>query len=88
MPSRLWGEQEAEMHHIDILQQVLSSDAALADDDRICPTRRSLLLASLLAALPVTLSEKPGLAGSINPDTGHASRRDQVERLDKRFPAA
>ena len=41
------------MHHIDILQQVFSSDAALADDARISPTRRSLLVASLLAA-PVT----------------------------------
>jgi hypothetical protein len=55
------------MHHIDILQQVFSSDAALADDDRISPTRRSLLVASLLAALPLALSEKPVLAGSINP---------------------
>ena len=53
------------MDHRDIPDQVFSSNALIAD--AICSTRRELLLAPLLAALPLALSDKAALAGIINP---------------------
>jgi hypothetical protein len=53
------------MDHRDILDRVFSSNALIADE--ICSTRRELLLAPLLAALPLALSYTGALAGSINP---------------------
>jgi len=48
------------------LDGIFTSDAFLADDE-ICSTRRELLLAPLLAALPLALSDTAALAGIINP---------------------
>jgi hypothetical protein len=53
------------MDHRDILDRVFSSNALIADE--ICSTRRELLLAPLLAALPLALSYTGALAGSIEP---------------------
>ena len=60
------GEHEAEMDHRDFLNGVFSSDVFLAEHE-ICSTRRGLLLAPLLAALPLALSDTAALAGRINP---------------------
>ena len=54
------------MDHRDFLNGVFSSDVFLAEHE-ICSTRRGLLLAPLLAALPLALSETAALAGTINP---------------------
>jgi hypothetical protein len=54
------------MDHRHILDGIFTSDAFLADDE-ICSTRRELLLAPLLAALPLALSDTAALAGIINP---------------------
>jgi hypothetical protein len=53
------------MDHHDIPDRVFSSNALIAD--AICSTRRELLLAPLLAALPLALSDTAALAGIINP---------------------
>jgi len=53
------------MDHHDIPDRVFSSNALIAD--AICSTRRELLLAPLLAALPLALSDTAALAGTINP---------------------
>jgi hypothetical protein len=50
----------------DILDRIFSSNAFIADHE-ICSTRRGLLLAPLLAALPLALSQTEALAGKINP---------------------
>ena len=52
------------MDQRDILEGILSSDAFL--DDEICSTRRGLLLAPLLAVLPLALPLTAALAGRIN----------------------
>jgi hypothetical protein len=54
------------MDYRDILERLFSSDA-LAGDDEVCSTRRGLLLAPLLAALPLALSDTAARAGTINP---------------------
>jgi hypothetical protein len=54
------------MGHRDTLEGLLSSERLLADHE-IRPTRRRLMLASLLAALPLALSETGALAGKIDP---------------------
>jgi hypothetical protein len=53
------------MDHRD-LKGNLSSDMFLAEHE-ICPTRRALVLAPLLAALPLALSDTAALAGRLNP---------------------
>jgi hypothetical protein len=54
------------MDHHNILGEIVSSDAFLADHE-ICSTRRGLLVAPLLAALSLALSDETALAGTINP---------------------
>ena len=54
------------MDHHNILGEIVSSDAFLADHE-ICSTRRGLLVAPLLAALSLALSDEAALAGTINP---------------------
>ena len=54
------------MDHRDFLNGKFSSDMFLAEHE-ICSTRRGLLLAPLLAALPLALSDTAALAGKINP---------------------
>ena len=57
---------EVEMDRPDILERMFSSAEFIADHE-ICSTRRGLLLAPLLAALPLALSQTKALAGEINP---------------------
>jgi hypothetical protein len=59
-------EQEAKMDHRDILGGSVSPDALRAGHE-ICPVRRGLLVAPLLAALSVAVSDQAALAGTINP---------------------
>jgi hypothetical protein len=54
------------MDHRDILGGLVSPDAFGADHE-ICPARRGLLIAPLLAALSFALSDHAALAGAINP---------------------
>jgi hypothetical protein len=61
----LTGEQEAEMDHRAVLDRIFSSDVFLAGHES-CSTRRTLLLAPLLAALPLALSDTAAQAGGIN----------------------
>jgi len=61
------------MDHRDILGGIVSPEAFLADheiclaDHEICSTRRGLLVAPLLAALSLALSDEAAIAGTINP---------------------
>jgi hypothetical protein len=64
--AHLSGERKAEMDHRDILDGMFSSAIFLAGH-KICSTRRELLLAPLLSALPLALSDTAALAGRINP---------------------
>jgi hypothetical protein len=54
------------MDHRDILERIFSSNAFIADRE-ICSTRRGPLLAPLLAALPLALSQTEALADKIDP---------------------
>ena len=66
------------MGHREILEGTFSSDIFLADHE-ICPTRRGLLLASLLAALPLALSDTAALAGRINPSETQVTLPDAIK---------
>jgi hypothetical protein len=72
------GEQVAEMDHRDVVDGI-SSLNALAAHDRICSTRRGLLFAPLLAALPLALSDTAALAGPINSDETQVTLPDAVK---------
>jgi hypothetical protein len=65
-PDELSREQEAMMDHRDMLNGILSSKLS-QPDHAIHSTRRELLLAPLLAAIPLALSDTAALAGRINP---------------------
>jgi hypothetical protein len=54
------------MDHRDILGGLVSPDGLLADHE-ICSTRRGLIVAPLLAALSLALSDHAATAGTINP---------------------
>ena len=54
------------MDHHNILGEIVSSDAFLADHE-ICSTHRGLLVAPLLAALSLAPSDEAAIAGTINP---------------------
>ena len=66
------------MDHCEFLDRLSSSDIVLADHD-FCPTRRGLLLASLLAALPLALSKTAALAGRINPSETQVTLPDAIK---------
>ena len=53
------------MDHRNILDGIVSPDASIADHD-ICSTRRGLVVAPLLAALSLALSNEAAFAGKIN----------------------
>jgi len=72
------GELEGPMDHRNISDGILSSDALLADH-KICSTRRGLLLAPLLAALPLALSDMAALAGKINPSETQVTLPDAIK---------
>jgi hypothetical protein len=62
----------------DILDRIFSSNAFIADHE-ICSTRRGLLLAPLLAALPLALSQTEALAGKINPSETQVTTHDAIK---------
>jgi len=66
------------MDNRDILDRIFSSNAFIADYE-ICSTRRELLLAPLLAALPVALSQTEALAGKINPSETQVTTPDAIK---------
>ena len=66
------------MDHRDILSGIFSSDEFLADGG-ICSTRRGLLLAPLLAALPLALSDTAALADTINPSETQVTLPGAIE---------
>jgi hypothetical protein len=72
------GEEVAEMDHRDILHEALSLDA-FGRHDGICATRRELLFAPLLAALPLALSGTAALAGQINSSETQVTLPDAVK---------
>jgi hypothetical protein len=67
----------AEMDHRDVLDQLLSLGAHLGPDE-IGSTRRRLLFAPLLAALPLALSDTAALAGQINATETQVTLPDAV----------
>ena len=69
---RLSGELEVAMDHRDILERIISSSAFIADRE-ICSTRRGLLLAPLLAALPRGLG-----AAASNPEVSRPASEHHV----------
>ena len=77
------------MNHRDIVNGISSSDMFFLAEHEVCSTRRGLLLAPLLAALPLVLCGTVFAGRQHQPvgDPGYTSRRDQVERMDKGFPA-
>jgi hypothetical protein len=66
------------MDHRDIVNGIISSDMFLAEHE-ICSTRRGLLLAPLLAALPLALFGTAALAGSINPSETQVTLPDAIK---------
>jgi hypothetical protein len=66
------------MDNRDILDWIFPSNAFIADHE-ICSTRRGLLLAPLLAALPLALSQTEALAGKINPSETQITPPDAIE---------
>jgi hypothetical protein len=72
------GEEVAEMDHRDVLHETGSLDA-LVRHDEVCTTRRGLLLAPLLAALPFALADTAALAGQINASETQVTLPDAVK---------
>jgi hypothetical protein len=66
------------MDHRDIVNGIISSDM-LPVEREICSTRRGLLLAPLLAALPFALCGTAALAGSINPSETQVTLPDAIK---------
>jgi hypothetical protein len=60
------------------LDRIFSSNAFIADHE-ICSTRRRLLLAPLLAALPLALSQTEALAAKINPSETQVTPPDAIK---------
>ncbi len=66
------------MDRPDILDRILSSAEVIADHE-ICSTRRGLLLAPLLATLPLALLQTKALAGEINPSETQVTLPDAIK---------
>jgi hypothetical protein len=66
------------MDHLDILGGLVSQDA-LRSDHEICPTRRGIVGAPLLAALSLALSDQAALAGTINPSETQITLPDAIK---------
>ena len=62
----------------DIVNGIFSSDRSLAERE-ICSTRRGLLLAPLLAALPLALSDTAALAGNLDPSQTQVTLPDAIK---------
>jgi hypothetical protein len=65
------------MDHRDFRNSASSWQTFLAGHE-ICSTRRGLLLGSLLAALPLALSDTAALAGKIDPSQTHVTLPDAI----------
>jgi hypothetical protein len=66
------------MDHRDILDRIFPPNAFTADQE-ICSTRRALLLAPLLATLPLALAQTEALAGRINPSETQVTLPDAIK---------
>ncbi|HEX3403776.1 MAG TPA: cupin domain-containing protein [Acetobacteraceae bacterium] len=66
------------MDHRNILDGIVSPDASIADHD-ICSTRRGLVVAPLLAALSLALSNEAAFAGKINSSETQISLPGAIE---------
>jgi hypothetical protein len=66
------------MVHREILDGIVSSNAFIADRE-FCSARRGLLLASLLATLPLALSRTEALASKISPSETQVTLPDAVK---------
>jgi hypothetical protein len=66
------------MNHRDTLEAVFSSERLLPDH-AIRPSRRGLMLASFMAALPLALSDTAALAGKIDPAQTQVTLPDAIE---------
>ena len=66
------------MKHRDFLDAMVSSDGLLAEHEA-CATRRGLLLAPLLAALPLALSGDAALASQINSSETQVTLPDAIK---------
>jgi hypothetical protein len=65
------------MDHRDFRNSASSRQTFFAGQE-ICSTRRGLLLGSLLAALPLALSDTAALAGKIDPSQTHVTLPDAI----------
>jgi len=65
------------MDHCDFRNSASSWQTFLAGQET-CSTRRGLLLGSLLAALPLALSDTAALAGKIDPSQTHVTLPDAI----------
>src|SRR5258708_6098721 len=71
-------KEVAKMDHRDVLHETGSGDTFVRDDE-ICATRRGLLLAPLLAALPLALLDSAALAGQINSSETQVTLADAIK---------
>jgi hypothetical protein len=67
------------MDHRDIVNGISSSDMFFLAEHEVCSTRRGLVLAPLLAALPLVLCGTASLAGSINPSETQVTLPDAIK---------
>jgi hypothetical protein len=67
------------MDHRDIVNGISSSDMFFLAEHEVCSTRRGLVLAPLLAALPLVLCGTASLAGSINPSETQITLPDAIK---------
>jgi hypothetical protein len=66
------------MDHRDILDQIFSPEDSVSEN-KSCVTRRGLLVAQLLAGLPLALSNTPAWAGKIDPSETQVTLPDAIE---------
>jgi hypothetical protein len=77
-PTKLIREQEAEMNRRANFDEIFFSGVLLAGHES-CASRRELLLAPLLAALPLALSATAAQAGRINSSETQVTRPDAIK---------
>jgi hypothetical protein len=77
-PTKLIREQEAEMNRRANFDEIFFLDVLLAGHES-CASRRELLLAVLLAALPLALSGTAAQAGRINSSETHITLPDAIK---------
>jgi hypothetical protein len=72
------SEQEAEMNRRAIFDQILSADIFRADNE-MSRTRRPVLLAPLMTALPLMLTDTAAFAEKINPSETAVTLPDEIK---------